>query len=394
MSNPLHPKAGRVGIALILALAAVPSVAQAAPVDLATVGPFSVLAGSAATNSGPSVLSGDLGISPGTALTGFGAATINGATHNNDAVAAQAQSDLTVAYDTAAAQPVLPANDLTGQDLGGMVLSPGAYRYTSSAQLTGPLVLDAANDPNAQFVFTITSALTTAPGSSVQLVRGASPCNVFWQVGSSATLDTTTAFQGNLMAYASISLNNGASVQGRVLARNGQVSLINNVIDGSACVTSSSTPTPTSTTSGEPATGPVATDGGPTAGSGSPGASTPLGAEPPASGSTTKTKKGRASLRRTPRSPGAPGKACTAGFSGTVRGRQIKRVVFRLDGKRIANRTASPFRVFVRAIPGRHTITARVSFKDATRAKTMKMRYRACASALLTPRTGPAPFTG
>ena len=169
-----------------------------------------VLGGSTVTNTGPSVLNGDLGVAPGTALVGFGLpAVVNGATHDNDAVANQAQADLTTAYNVAAGQPVAPANDLTGTDLGNRTLTAGAYRYTSSAQLTGPLTLDAQGDPNAQFVFEIGSALTTAPASSVVLINGASPCNVYWQVGSSATLDTTTAFQGNLMALTSISLNNG-----------------------------------------------------------------------------------------------------------------------------------------------------------------------------------------
>ena len=213
-----------------------PAVAQAAPVNLATASPFVVLGGATVTNTGPSVLNGDLGVSPGTALVGFGLpAVVNGATHANDAVAAQAQNDLTTAYNVAAGQPVSPANDLTGTNLGNRTLNPGAYRYSSSAQLTGQLTLDAQGDPNAQFVFEIGSSLTTASASSVVLVNGASPCNVYWQVGSSATLGTTTAFQGNLMALSSISLNNGATVIGRLLARNGQVSLINNVLDASRC---------------------------------------------------------------------------------------------------------------------------------------------------------------
>jgi Ice-binding-like len=217
----------RSGAVLVIGLAciALPAVAHAAPVDLGTAKSFVVLAGSTATNTGPSVLNGDLGVSPGTALVGFGLpAVVNGATHATNAVAAQAQLDLTTAYDVAAGQPVLPANDLTGTDLGNRILKAGAYRYTSSALLTGPLTLDAEGDPNAQFVFEIASSLTTASASSVVLLNGASPCNVYWQVGTSATLGTTTAFQGNLMALSSISLNNGATVIGRLLARNGAVS--------------------------------------------------------------------------------------------------------------------------------------------------------------------------
>ena len=268
-----------------------------------------------------------------------------------------------------------------------MVLTAGAYRFTSAAQLTGTLTLDAENNPDAQFVFKITSALTTAPASAVVLVRGASPCNVYWQVGSDATLDTTTAFQGNLMAYSSISLNNGATVQGRVLARNGQVSLINNVINGSMCTTPPTTPTPT--------TNPATSDTAPSADT-APQA-------PPSSRSTVRTRNGTAILRRTPGSPGSPGsprtpgsprEACTAGFGAKVRGRQIERVVFRLDGKRIATRNGSPFEVLVRAAPGRHTVSARVTFKDATRAVTRKLAYRACAAAVLQPRPGPSRVTG
>ncbi|MCW2992657.1 MAG: hypothetical protein JWQ18_152, partial [Conexibacter sp.] len=238
MSRPIHRRRGSLALAATLGLlcAAAAGTAEASTIDLGTARSFVALGGQAVTNTGPSVLNGDLGVSPGTALSGFGApAVVNGATHANDALAAQAQLDLTTAYDNAAGQPVAPADDLTGTDLGGLVLPAGAYRYTSSAQLTGPLTLDAQGDPNAQFVFEIASALTTASASSVNLVNGASACNVYWQVGSSATLGSTTAFQGNLMALTSISLNANASVIGRVLARNGQISLIDNVLSAGGC---------------------------------------------------------------------------------------------------------------------------------------------------------------
>src|ERR1700712_156889 len=260
MSVPTRSRRRRLpGIALAAAVACALAPATAGamtPVDLATAQPFVVLAGSTATNTGPSVLNGDLGVSPGTALVGFGLpAVVNGATHAADAVAAQAQLDLTTAYNVAAGQPVLPANDLTGTDLGNRTLKAGAYRFATSAQLTGPLTLDAEGDPAAQFVFEIGSSLTTASASSVVLLNGANPCNVYWQVGSSATLGTTTAFQGNLMALASISLNNGASVIGRVLARNGQVSLINNVLDSTLCATGSTPGTGSGGTGGTSGTG-------------------------------------------------------------------------------------------------------------------------------------------
>jgi Ice-binding-like len=374
MSNPTLRKGAKrvaLGAAAIVAIAALPAVAEASPVNLATTTPFVALAGSTVTNTGPSVLNGDLGVAPGTSLVGFGLpAVVNGATHDNDAVANQAQADLTTAYNVAAGQPVAPADDLTGTDLGNRTLTAGAYRYTSSAQLTGPLTLDAQGDPNAQFVFEIASALTTAPASSVLLINGASPCNVFWQVGSSATLDTTTAFQGNLMALSDISLNDGATVIGRVLARNGQISLINNVLDGSKCGAASSPP---STGATPPASTPTA------------------GAAPAPTGPAARTRKGTASLRRT-RSP--RGAACTAGFHASVRGHLIKRVVFSLDGSRIATRTRAPFQVFVKSLAGRHNIRARVTFRDATRTKTLRLHYRTCAAAVLQPQRGPSQFTG
>lgn len=153
MSSPIHLKhAGGTGIALAvdLAFAAVPLAAHAAPVNLATVSPFVSLAGAAVTNTGPSVLNGNLGVAPGTALVGFGLpATVNGATHNNNGVARQAQADLITAYDSAAGQPVLAGNDLTGTNLGNRMLTSGAYRYTSSAQLSGVLTLDGQGDPDA-----------------------------------------------------------------------------------------------------------------------------------------------------------------------------------------------------------------------------------------------------
>ena len=382
----------RTGIALAVGLAcfAVPVAAQASPVGLGTAQSFVVLAGSTVTNTGPSVLNGDLGVAPGTALVGFGLpAVVNGATHAADAVAAQAQLDLTTAYDVAAAQPVSPANDLTGTDLGNRVLTAGAYRFTSSAQLTGPLTLDAAGDPNAQFVFEIGSTLTTASASSVVLINGANPCNVYWQVGSSATLGTTTAFQGNLMALASISLNNGATVIGRLLARNGQVSLINNVLDSSRC-------------GGGSGSSSITTPGGGT-GPSAPGGTTPASAAAAklaakvlldaqagqvSNPRATTTRNGSTTLKRTPH------QTCTSGFRASVTGHKIKRVVFTLDGKRIHSQTNGPFTVFVRARPGAHAVRARVTFKDATKAKTLALGYRACADAVLAPHSGPSVFTG
>jgi hypothetical protein len=387
MSSPVRRiRARRLAIALAacFGLAAVPGAAHAAPVNLATVSPFVVLGGATVTNTGPSVLNGDLGVAPGTALVGFGLpAVVNGATHASDAVARQAQADLTTAYDVAAGQAVPPANDLTGTDLGNRTLTAGAYRFTSSAQLTGALTLDAQGDPNAQFVFNVASSLTTASASSVVLINGASACNVFWRIGSSATLGTTTAFRGSLMALTSISLNNGATVVGRMLARNGQVSLINNVLSAPQCRTGATGPGPTSQRA------PSRNNRSPGAGNGSPNGANERRLAGHNGTAVLQRAPGRAAPRRT------PGRACTEGFRATVRGHLIRRVVFRLDGRRISSQRSSPFRVSIDATPGSHAVSARITFKDATRAKTTRtLRYRACAAAVLAPRQGPSQFTG
>jgi uncharacterized repeat protein (TIGR01451 family) len=197
---------------------------------------FAVLGGSTVTNTGSSVITGDLGLYPGTAITGFsplGPGLVTGETHAADAVALLAQTDTTATYIDLESEAC--TSDLTGQDLGGMTLVPGVYCYSSSAQLTGALTLNAGGNPNAVWVFKMGSTLTTASNSSVVLTNGADVCNVFWQVGSSATLGTTTSFVGNIYALTSITLNNGASVAGRVLARNGAVTLDNNTITAPVC---------------------------------------------------------------------------------------------------------------------------------------------------------------
>ena len=393
MSRPTHlSRAERVGIALLvgLALAAAPTAAQAATIDLATARPFAVLGGSSVTNAGPSVLNGDLGVSPGTSLVGFGPpAVVNGATHQTDGVANGAQADLTTAYNTAAGEP--SDTDLTGQDLGGLTLTPGTYTFASSAQLTGALTLDGLGNPAARFVFQIGSALTTASASAVTLVNSASPCNVFWQIGSSATLGSTTAFQGNLMALQDVSLNSGASVVGRVLAKR-DITLIDNRIDQDPCDAVTTTPTGGGTTTGGGGgDGGTATTGGGSGGGGAGVTPAPDGGAQPLSVAgppLTAVPSGSATLRRT------PGAVCTDGFRATVRGSQISRVVFSIDGRRIGSRTGSPFSVSTRARPGRHVVTARVTFRDGTQARTLRLPYRACAAAVRRPRRGPSQFTG
>ena len=194
---------------------------------------FAVLGGSTVTSTGLTLLTGDLGVWPGTEITGFGPGVVIGTIHAGDEVAAQAQSDLTTAYNALAG---LPCNtDLTGQDLGGQTLAPGVYCFSSSAQLTGTLVLDAGGNPNAVFIFQIASTLTTATNSSVVMINGGRVCNVFWQVGSSATLGTGTAFAGNILAYVSITLTTAVSLSGRALARTAAVTMDTDTVSTADC---------------------------------------------------------------------------------------------------------------------------------------------------------------
>ena len=214
-------------------LSTAPASAQTAP-SLGIAQSFVVLGGSTVTNTGPSVLNGDLGLSPGSAVTGFPPGLVVGGTiHAADGVALGAQNSLTTAYNTAAGQAC--TQDLTGQDLGGKVLTPGVYCYSTSAQLTGLLTLDAQGNAASVFIFKMGSTLTTASSSSVVMANGGNQCNVFWQVGSSATLGTATSFAGNILALTSISLTTGANIVGRALARNGAVTLDTNNITTASC---------------------------------------------------------------------------------------------------------------------------------------------------------------
>jgi hypothetical protein len=206
--------------------------AYATSVNLGTAGNYAVLAGSTVTNTGSSVLTGDLGVWPGTAVTGFPPGMVTGGTINSGNAAAEtAESDLTAAYNTAAG--LTRTGTLTGQNLGGMTLTPGVYFFASSAQLTGALTLNPLGNPNAVFVFQIGSTLTTASSASVIFTNSLSDSNVYWQVGSSATLGTGTTFEGNILALTSITLTTGATIGcGSALAINGAVTLDSNVIGG------------------------------------------------------------------------------------------------------------------------------------------------------------------
>lgn len=217
-------------LSLVAVLVLVGLQAQARGQLLGTAQGFAVLGGSTVTNTGPTIITGDLGVWPGLEVTGFPPGIMaSGTMHWGDGVAQQAQSDVTTAYITLAG--MAPTRTLTGTDLGGLTLTPGVYFFATSAMLTGSLTLDAMGDPNAIFVFQMGSTLITASNSSVLNINGADGCNVYWQVGSSATLDTDTAFMGNILAEASITLNTRATIlDGRALARNGAVTMDSNMI--------------------------------------------------------------------------------------------------------------------------------------------------------------------
>ena len=221
---------------------------------------FAVLGGQTVTNTGPTMINGDVGVLPGSAITGFppGVVVAPGVIHAGDALAAQAQNDVTFAYNALVAQAC--DFNLTGQDLGGLTLTPGVYCFGTSAQLTGQLRLDVQGDPNAVFIFKIGSTLTTAANSSVVFVNGGPSCNVFWQIGSSATFGIASDLVGNVIALTSATLTTGASVTGRVLAHDGSVTLDTNTI--ARCVaapvaTNTPVPVPTNTPVPVPTNTPV-----------------------------------------------------------------------------------------------------------------------------------------
>lgn len=251
-----------------LAFAAQPSV------GLGKATSFAVLAGTTVTNSGPSVISGNLGVSPGTAVTGFPPGQVkNGTQHQGDALAQQAQAALTTGYNDAAGRT--PFTTVSG-DLGGRALGPGVYKSASSLGLTGTLTLNAHSDPSAVFVFQAGSSLITASHSAVRLMGGAQACHVFWQVGSSATLGTQSRFVGSILALTSVTARTQATVAGRLLARNGQVSLDANTVTVPGCSTAAAsgatgtaaTATPAPTTSRSSSTPNVVPSGAPSTGDG------------------------------------------------------------------------------------------------------------------------------
>ena len=351
--------------------------AHAQSVGLGTTGSFAVLGASTVTNTGPTLIRGDLGVSPGTAVTGAPLVT-GGSVHANDAVAQRAQVDLTTAYNDAAGRA---STSTVSADLGGRTLTTGVYTSATSLGLTGQLTLDGQCDPNAVFIFQAGSTLTTASASRVLLIGGAQACNVFWQVGSSATIGTTTAFTGTILALTSISLTTGATVDGRALARNGAVTLDSNTVTTSTCAASStppsSTPSPATTT--------------PAAGITLAGVTTPVGART-ITRRTPRRPLGTARLIPGPRTgprrgPPRQGRCASKPFTIRVTGRSIRQVSFFAGGTHLGTVKDKPGRtVFALRMTSRRQnlgtprVTARVSFAAASRTKTRNLRltYQRC----------------
>ncbi len=246
MNNKTRALSLVAGMALMLAIGAMgASTANAVgptTVGLRTADSFAVLAGSGITNTGPTTINGDVGSFPTTTQTGFASVTLTGTNHAGDGVTQGAKTDLTTAYNDAAGRTPVTT---VPTELGGTTLAAGVYNAASGTfGLTGTVTLNGGGDATSVFIFQMASTLTTATGSMVSLTGGAQSCNVFWQVGSSATLGGSTTFRGNILALTSITLVTAATVDGRVLARNGAVTLDTNTITRSTCATAA-TPAPT-----------------------------------------------------------------------------------------------------------------------------------------------------
>jgi hypothetical protein len=216
-----------IGIAVAVVFVRLEGRAAQAPVALGSANTFAVLAATTVTSTGATAIDGDLGVSPGNTVTG--SPTMTGTLHLGDPAAAQAQSDLTTAYNDAAGRSVAAVT--VAGNLGGQTLAPGLYTSATSLEISsGDLTLDASGDPNGIWIFQMGSTFVTTVGRQVILSGGAQAANIFWQVGSSATIGGSSVFKGTIMANQSITMNTSATLEGRALARNGAVALDANTI--------------------------------------------------------------------------------------------------------------------------------------------------------------------
>jgi hypothetical protein len=205
------------------------STTDEAPVVLRAAAGYAVLAGSTITSVGATSITGDIGVSPGSAVTGFPPGTVTGNVDVGNTAAAAGEAALTIAYNDAKGRTLAPVS--VAGNIGGQTLAPGLYKSTSSLEISsGDLTLDAQGDANGVFIFQMASTLTTTSGRQVILSGGAKAANIIWQVGSSATLGTTSVFKGTIMADQSITLDTGATLEGRALARIGAVTMDSNTI--------------------------------------------------------------------------------------------------------------------------------------------------------------------
>jgi hypothetical protein len=377
-------------VALMATLALAASSRAATSVGLGTADSFAVLAGAGVTNTGPSVINGDLGTSPTPAVTGFGGApngTVNGAIHQADALAGQAQADLTTAYDNAAGQG--PVNTLA-TELGGQTLTPGVYDSESGTfGITGALTLNGQGNPDAVFLFKTATTLISASASQVLMINGAQPCNLFWQVGSSATLGTDSIFAGNILALESIELGSGVTVLGRLLARNASVTLINDTVTRADCAVAGPGPGPSGGGESGPGGGGESGAGG--AGGGRGGRGGGNGAGPSGTGPNARIV-GVPGGPRVGRGSGPP--CVDRGFRARFRidgSARMRRVSVFLDGKLIKQSSSKRFSVWVsvRGLrAGRSTIRV-VAVDRRGRRDVASRSFRRCA------RAAPSPdFTG
>ena len=309
-----HALLAAVAVGAAIVLSTTSAGAAQAPVGLGTSGSFGVLAGSGITNTGPTVITGDIGSFPTPSETGLGSVVLTGTDHRGDAVTQQAKTDLTTAYTMAAA--ATPTTSVPAE-LGGTTLTPGVYNG-ATLQITGTLTLNTGGDPNAVFIFQTASTLVTASNSSVIVLNGGRACNVFWQVSSSATLGTGSALIGTVLASTSITASTRATVQGRLLAQNGAVTLDTNTITNQGCAQ----PTTTTTTPASNTAAPTAstTTAAPTTTTTTP-VSTPTtlgpGSQPPSSGTKATIPASTTGPGSAGRPPGTTAAVPTSGSPAT-----------------------------------------------------------------------------